>query len=62
MENKKYLMVDRYKGTVVNFDVQSVLDDEGLTAEEFFGAYKKNTEGDYVSYDGEEEIIIELEA
>ena len=55
-------MVDRYKGTVVNFDVQSVLDDEGLTAEEFFGAYKKNTEGDYVSYDGEEEIIIELEA
>jgi hypothetical protein len=61
MKNKKYLMVDRYKGTVVNFDVQSVLDD-GLTAEEFFGYYKKNTEGDYVSYNGEEEIIIELPA
>ena len=63
MENKKYLEVDLYTGRTENFNLQEVLDDEDLTAEEFFNGMKKVVSKDgYTSYHAEEFLYIELPA
>jgi hypothetical protein len=63
MKNKKYLEVDLYNGTTTYFDLQEVLDDEEITAEEFFEGYDKSESSDgIVSYHGEETLYIELPA
>ena len=63
MKNKKYLEVDLYNGRTEDFNLQNVLDDEGLTAEEFFNGMKKVVSKDgYTSYHAEEVLYIELPA
>jgi len=63
MKNKKYLEVDLYTGKTTNFDLQEVLDEEGITKDEFFEGYDKKTSKDgYISYHGEEVLFIELPA
>lgn len=56
MKNKKYLMVDRYNGRA---EFITLSDDETI---EMITEGMEEQEGDVRSWDGEEYIIIELEA
>jgi len=63
MKNKKYLEVDLYNGRTVDFNLQEVLEEDGITAEEFFKGMKKVVSKDgYTSYHAEEVLFIELPA
>ena len=63
MKNKKYLEVDLYNGRTEDFNLQEVLEEEGLTKEEFFDGMKKVVSKDgYTSYHAEEVLYIELPA
>jgi hypothetical protein len=63
MKNKKYLEVDLYNGRTTDFNLQEVLDEEGITKDEFFeGAEKVTSKDGYVSYHCEEVLYIELPA
>jgi hypothetical protein len=63
MKNKKYLEVDLYNGRTVDFNLQEALEEDGITAEEFFKGMKKIVSKDgYTSYHAEEVLFIELPA
>lgn len=63
MKNKKYLEVDLYNGRTEDFNLQEVLEEEGITKEEFFEGMDKVVSKDgYTSYHADEVLYIELPA